>query len=397
MRLSRSSSRPYRGRRRPRGWRRVAGLAAALAALVLPLVFAGPARAAAVTFTDIGPVTSSLEVNQGWHISRDCGFTAEPQVNYIGVLWVFCDTTVSPTGWYHFGATAGSGQAAAAGSQSLLGDFTDSAGNPQAFLTAPAGYSCPGGFISAWTTGIVSVPSSPANSKLVIPYVVYCVTGSADTPLAFRTVDYDTVSKTFSNDTPYGSSAGIFHGSSIPWTDVLGSPIVDNGALYFYARTCTIADGGCVAGTGQVKVAKVTLGPDPMSAYSKGDANSGHRWLDPANYTFATVTASGGSWSPNALDVHRYPALSGSPFVGIEQNDIAGHTTFWSASSPAGPFTKKSTTSIPCTYPAGSSDLCRAYIGHPESSSSTKLVLSYYQPNDDGGKGHLRTGYIPWS
>jgi hypothetical protein len=384
-----------------RGWRRprhsAAGLTAAIAALVVPLVFAGPARAANVTFTDIGQVASSLEVNNGWQISRDCGFTAQPGANYIGVLWVFCDTTVSPTGWYHFGATAGTGQPAAAGSQSLVGDLTDSAGNPQAFLTAKSGYSCSGGFVTAWTSGAVSVPTSPANSKLVIPYVVYCVTESADTPLAFRTVDYDTASKSFSNDTPYGATAGIFHGSPIAWTDVLGSPVVANGALYLYARTCTIGGGGCAAGTGQVKVAKVTLGPNPMSAYSKGNASSGHRWLDPANYTFATVSASGGSWSPSALDVHRYPSLSGSPFVGIEQNDVTGHATFWSASSPVGPFTKRSTATVPCTYPTGSKDLCRAYIGHPESSSSTRLVLSYYQPRDNGGKGHLRTGYIPWS
>lgn len=358
-----------------------------------------PAAAATRTVNDIGQVVSSLEVNKGYQISRDCGFTGAPQANTIGVLWLFCDTAVSPTGQYITGTTAGTAQAFTAPNQSLFGDFTDASGNNLVkFIPNPSGFSCSGGSLATWASGVASIPTSAPNPILIIPYVLVCLNANGSTPLAFRVVDYDYTTNTFSNDSPVGGS-GIFSGSPLAGNRILGSPVVYNGSLYLYAGTCTSsAFGDCSAGT--VQVAKVTLGSTPLAAYNASNQSGGHRWLDPRNYTFSTLAATSGGFTPitpASFDVHRYPAFSGSPFVVIEQDDIGGNITVFSATSPTGPFTPVFTAAVPCTNSTGPGGLCRAYIGHPESSTASKLMLSYFQPSDDSGNGHVRTAWIPWT
>ncbi|WP_007507865.1 hypothetical protein [Pseudofrankia saprophytica] len=359
---------------------------------------AAPAAAATRAVNDIGQVVSSLEVNKGYEISRDCGFTGVPQANTIGVLWLFCDTAVSPTGQRVWGTTAGTAQAFTAPNQSLFGDFTDASGNNVVqFIPNPSGFSC-GGTLAAWASGTASIPTSSPNPLLIIPYVLMCLDGSNTRPLAFRIVDYDYTTNTFSNDSPVGGN-GIFTGSPLADNRTLGSPVVYNGSLYFYTGLCTSSVfGDCSAGTAQV--AKVTLGSTPFAAYNASNRSGGHRWLDPRNYTFSTLAATSGGFTPitpASFDVHRYPAFSGSPFVAIEQDDIGGNITVFSSSSPTGPFTPRFTAAVPCNSTTGDGGLCRAYIGHPESSTSSKLMFSYFQPSDSHGNGHVRTAWIPWS
>jgi hypothetical protein len=39
---------------------------------------------------------------------------------------------------------------------------------------------------------------------------------------------------------------------------------------------------------------------------------------------------------------------------------------------------------------------CYAIKGHPELSTSSQLVYSWYSPDDRGGFGHIRLGVLDW-
>jgi hypothetical protein len=83
----------------------------------------------------------------------------------------------------------------------------------------------------------------------------------------------------------------------------------------------------------------------------------------------------------------------GKGFVIVETNDIVGDHTVWRSSSLTGGWTATRTGATPCAdITAEGHDFCRAHIGHPELSTTSDLLMSYYNPADH----HLKVTAVPW-
>jgi len=76
----------------------------------------------------------------------------------------------------------------------------------------------------------------------------------------------------------------------------------------------------------------------------------------------------------------------------VEETSLGGNFRVWTASSPPGPWTQKTSGQVPCTSGSGALNFCRALIGHPELSTSSQLLLSFYDPGTD----HVRIASTPW-
>ena len=84
----------------------------------------------------------------------------------------------------------------------------------------------------------------------------------------------------------------------------------------------------------------------------------------------------------------------GHGLVMIEQTSLAGGFQAWQASSPAGPWRRLLAGRVPCAKgtESGAEGLCRALIGHPELSTRSRLLISYYNPGND----HVDVSAYPW-
>ncbi len=91
-----------------------------------------------------------------------------------------------------------------------------------------------------------------------------------------------------------------------------------------------------------------------------------------------------------AVHADNFGAL-GKGFVIVEQVDIAGGFRIWRSSSLTSGWTVTRTGTAPCGDQSGL-DLCRAYFGHPELSTSSNLLMSYYDPTND----HVNVMAVPW-
>ena len=85
----------------------------------------------------------------------------------------------------------------------------------------------------------------------------------------------------------------------------------------------------------------------------------------------------------------------------IEQTSSTGAFTVYEASSPDGTWTEKTSGTVPCITEGDS--FCRAIIGHPELSTSSDLLLSYFNPGaapqdnpSAGPEGHVMAAAYPW-
>ena len=267
---------------------------------------------------------------------------------------------------------------------------------PQPFLPAPDGLELPGSVLpctgpgsypAAWISGVSGAPPA-AVGNLLIAYDDFCVTGSSDAPTAegFGLATYDPARNLL------GPVALVFSsgfGMPLAQQQVLGSPLVGaDGYLYLFGF-CQAAPPPAACGTGQVFLARTVAAP----AY----------WGNPLMYQYWT----GGGWSPLAaaagslipaghplgISVGDY-AADGHGLVMIEQTTLAGGFQAWQARSPAGPWRRLLSGRVPCTRGAepGTEGLCRALIGHPELSTRSDLLISYYDP----GNGHLGVAAYPW-
>jgi hypothetical protein len=77
----------------------------------------------------------------------------------------------------------------------------------------------------------------------------------------------------------------------------------------------------------------------------------------------------------------------------VEETSIGGAFRVWHATSPPGPWNLGPTSKVPCTSGNGALNFCRALIGHPELSTSSQLLLSFYDP----GTNHVWVAATPWS
>jgi hypothetical protein len=382
-----------------------------------------------MTVLPTAPLLSRPEAAGQLSLGRDCGYSAPMPADTHESLWLFCDTPVyirradrGHVSWKFQQFIAGStaavattvagpgpgisepGQLSEVGTPRVTGWTAEPPGGATAagvlapFLAAPTGlvttgdvpcgmYS--GSYPASWISGVARVPSSP---DLLISFNDYCVlTQPSDfEPEGFGLAEYDPATRTLS------SNVTVFDGEpqgpgATPLA--LGSPVFSGQYLYLFAPVCTAPAGGRCAGT--VVEARVPASPlawtDPLSYQWLSSGLSGPWTVYPS----AAMSLVAGPGPVGPVDVTGFTA-SGRRLVLIEQTDIEGSFTAYQAPGPGGPWTKLRSGRVGCRklHP-GSASFCRAIIGHPELSTRTELVLSYFDPAA-GPSGHVMIEGFRW-
>jgi hypothetical protein len=418
---------PEASRAQSRLWRRVLllGILAVLVAVAF-LVGRPPAPLAPAL------VLSGAERGGSVSLARDCGYSAPFPADPRHSLWLFCDTPVYVRGqtasgrvaWalrqFIPGSTAAEGRAvigssprlrvpgqlsevdtplaagAAPGGVPSAGDAPGPGHAPAPFLPPPRGLvtstgrpcGSDGSYPASWVSGVTRVPASP---ELLIAFNNYCVQLGAGgwLPEGFGLAEYDPATGTLSNDAFVFSGMNLVVGAA---AKLLGSPVFSGRYLYLFGPTCTaVAHGGCATGT--LFEARVPATP--------------RAWSDPLNYRWQSSDVPG-SWTsnpvaatsiitgatPSAVSVADM-AAAGRQFILVEQTDIAGDFSVYDSPAPAGTWHPVMSGRVPCRAGAGLLNFCRAIIVHPELSTPTQLVLSYFDPGAGPG-GHVMVAGFDW-
>jgi hypothetical protein len=377
-------------------------------------------------------VLSGAESGGNVSLARDCGYSAPLPADPRRSLWLFCDTpiyvrrqtTSGRVTWalrrFIPGSTAAEGRAvvgsspgrrvpgqlsevgtalgrgAAPGGAPSAGDAPAPGHGPTPFLLPPGGLvtstglpcGSDGSYPASWVSGVARVPAS---SELLIAFDNYCVQGGAGgiLPEGFGLAEYDPATGMLSND------ANVFSGMNLvvaAAAKLLGSPVFSGRYLYLFGPTCTaLAYGGCVTGT--LFEARVPATP--------------RAWSDPLNYRWQSSDVPG-SWTPDpvaatsiitgatpaAVSVADMPT-AGRQFILVEQTDITGDFSVYESPAPAGTWHPVLSGRVPCRAGAGLLNFCRAIIVHPELSTPTQLVLSYFDPGAGPG-GHVMVAGFDW-
>jgi hypothetical protein len=418
------------GHRLARGLARLGPLVS-LAGLAAVAACAGPSRPAPNPAP--GLVLSNYERATGDTVPRDCGYSSPLPGRPGWSLWLFCDTAVTSDKGTRIDRlilgtdTAAAGPYRAGQAPARLSEIPTppaaaalpSDGAPEPFLPAPQGLVRPGGTAScsgtgaypaAWITGVAREPAAASvgagsgdRGQLLISYNDYCVTGGASrdwagslgtdvpgslTPEGSGLVEYEPATNQLgSPEQVFGSTLGL----ALPVQQVLGSPVFDGGYLYQF--------GFCSAGTlpsgcagGKVFMVRVQATPAAWRNPLSYQYWTGSGWsLDPN--TAASVLPAG---HPLGVSAGDYTA-AGHGLVLVEQTSLGGDFQVWQASSPTGPWRHLRDGRVPCRAAqrkeaAGAGDLCRAVIGHPELSTRSRLLVSYFNPGND----HVDTSALSW-
>jgi hypothetical protein len=369
-----------------------------------------------------GQVLSNFEDRSQADIVRDCGYSQPLPADPSSSLWLFCDTDVyrsSPQGKWQLsriisGSTAAVGPAEPGTVPVDLSELaTPGSGvrvipnddGPAQFLPAPSGLTTADGlacdlahkaYPASWLTGVTSDPAD--DGEVLISFNNYCVPIGGGSPLAegFGLAEYDPAANVRTGEVTVFSSAAV--GTLAP-QELLGSPIFSGPYLYLFASHCArIDDATCTAGSGSsVYLARVRAKP------AAWDRPSSYQWLaGPSIWTGAYSSAVSviARAAPLAVNVNSF-AATGHGFVLIEQTNDVGRFVVYEAASPAGRWRQVSSGTVPCT--ARRDSLCRAIIGHPDLSTSSELLVSYFNPGagpyydpSEGAEGHVMVAALHW-
>jgi hypothetical protein len=364
-----------------------------LAAASLLVVTAIPAGA------DVPPPAAPLSLFEsipGNTVDRDAGYSAAiPGTN--NSLWLFGDSQWTGGG-YWFGSTAAAGPytrgLVPTGLTELLTPNAPSSApsnrGPSGFLPqfpegmrTPSGEPCinngAAGIIPvSWPTGVAAIPNT--NRMLIASHDVCVAQGL--TGERFVLTEYTPSTNTLSN------RARVFTNTSgLPAELGLGSPIFRNGYLYLMAHKCDgQVDGFCQSG--DIYLARVAANATSW----RNSAN--YRWWDGAGWSAAYADAASiipGAKPNSAVYAGDFSAV-GKGFVVVESTSIHGDITVWRSSSLTGTWTATHIGQTPCQGNGEGFNFCRAQIGHAELSTTTNLLLSYFNPADK----HIRMMAIPW-
>jgi hypothetical protein len=341
------------------------------------------------------PVLSQYE-NASSSVRRDAGLSvALPNGKD---LWIFGDTTIynnggsgpmAIKGFISGGPSAEGAFAAGQIPTSLLevpspgSALNWSATNPPAlFMPTPtnvylpdgSGGLCspsPGQYSARWPTGAAVVPNS---SDVLVTYSEICVTGASfqGEGWGFMEYNWSTNGLDVAPDDVVPPSAS---GSAIDPTRALGSPVISNGQVSLFSSVCTNLFVACSAGQAYA----ATLSSDVATL------------SNPASYSVTPIsTDSSSTWTPINATVASY---ADTPFRMIETTDIAGDYKVLTATTAAGPWHLE-TTGLAQRCQGVPSGFCYALVGHPELSTSSQLVISYFDPgagpmDSSGPIGHL--------
>lgn len=385
---------------------------------------------AASTLADSPPpaqVLSNYENYWAANLARDCGYSqplpSDPSIS----LWLFCDTDVhgsnSQLQWRWLaqinGSTGAEGPSTSGEVPSGLSELaTPGSGmpampnhdGPAQFLPAPSGLVTSGGlpcdsangaYPASWISGVTQDAANP--SDLLISYDNYCVpiepSSNVLTGEGFGLAAYDPASNTLDSQvTVFASSGGQPLGPQM----LLGSPVFSGSHLFLFAGYCpqhNQVDFACTAGSGGNAVYLARVGATPASWQDASDFRwyvSSSSWTTSASSAASVIPAA----SPLAVNVENFFSL-GHDLVLIEQTDGVGSFIVYQASTPTGTWSELTSGKVPCAIEGDS--FCRAIFGHPELSTSSKLLVSYFDPAATpqynpaaGSEGHIMVATFPW-
>jgi hypothetical protein len=231
--------------------------------------------------------------------------------------------------------------------------------------------SAPGRYPARWASGAAAIPST---SDVLVTYVDVCVAGSLQFDVegwGFMEYNWQTSGLDLGPDDVFPPSRS---GAGLSPELQLGSPVIDDGRVDLFSFNCTALYVSCLAG--QTYFTTVLDSPAVLSS--------------PSSYRVAPASTESFLWRPAGIAVAKYPD---APLRMIEMTGIAGTYDVLTAATPAGPWHLETSGTIPdCQSPR--SGFCYALVGHPELSTPSELMISYYDPDagpsgDSGPIGHL--------
>jgi hypothetical protein len=365
-------------------------------------------------------VLSSFENYYGANIVRDCGYSQPLPADPSSSLWLFCDTDVygfSAQGQWQLsdiiaGSSAAEGPATPGEVPTGLSEMTTPGtgvpampndDGPAQFLPTPSGLvtsddlpcdSANDAYSASWITGVTQDPALA--DDVLITFNNYCVQGG--TPLAegFGLAEYDPASNTLDSQVTVFSAT---EGQPLGPQELLGSPVVSGPYLYLFGSYCgETYDATCLSdASNAVYLARIPAEPQAWSdaaAYQWYAASSS--WTGTAGAAASVIQGA----TPLAVNVGDF-ASSGEGLVLIEQTNDAGGFTVYQANQPGGTWTQTLSGTVPCTTEGDS--FCRAIIPHPDLSTSSDLLVSYFNPGAApyyypaaGPEGHVMVASFPW-
>jgi hypothetical protein len=365
-------------------------------------------------------VLSNFENYFAANIVRDCGYSQPLPANPHSSLWLFCDTDVYGfvSGQWKLaniipGSTGAVGPSTRGEVPTNLSEMlTPGTGvptlpnhdGPAQFLPTPSGLvtstgqpcdSANDAYAASWVSGVTRDPAS--SSDVLISFNNYCVPSSGDfLAEGFGLAQYDPATNVLTSEATVFSATS---GQPLAAQERLGSPVLQGGYLYLFASRCAEEyDVTCIANSGDaVYLARIADRPsawDNAGGYQWRTGSSGWTTMPGS----ATSVVSGAR--PLQVSVGNFSAV-GQKLVLIEQTDAVGAFTVYEASRPAGPWAMKTSGTVPCTTEGDS--FCRAIIGHPELSTKSKLLVSYFNPGAApyyypaaGPEGHVMVAAFRW-
>ncbi|HYK31738.1 MAG TPA: hypothetical protein VEV63_07235 [Streptosporangiaceae bacterium] len=367
------------------------------------------------------PLLSDFERSSRADIVRDCGYSQPLPADRSVSLWLFCDTAVyaaTSRGKWQLsrvigGSTAAESPATAGTVPDDLSELTTPGkgvtavrgqDGPARFLPAPSGLKTADGldcdlankaYSASWPTGVTADPARGAD--ILITFNNYCVMATGDLlPEGFGLAEYDPAANTFRAVATVFTAAG--RGPLGP-QELLGSPIFSGSYLYLFASRCAEADRGtCLPhGGSAIYLARVSANP---SAWRKPGS---YQWFA-GNPAWTASPAAAASVIPGAapagVSVNSFSAL-GRGLVLIEQTNDVGRFVVYQAASPAGPWHKIMSGTVPTAIKG--TTFTRAIIGHPDLSTGSELLVTFFDPSAapyrnrrDGPKGHVIVASFPW-
>jgi hypothetical protein len=366
-------------------------------------------------------VLSNFENHYAANLVRDCGYSQPLPAKPASSLWLFCDTDTygfNSQGQWQLtgiinGSTAAEGPATSGEVPTAISELTTPGtgvpampnnDGPAQFLPTPpglvtsAGLSCDSAnnsYAASWISGVTQ--DAARSSDVLISYDNFCVPGGGGNPLAegFGLAEYNPATNTLD------SQATVFtltSGQPLAQQELLGSPVFSGGYLYLFASYCAdVYKATCVSSNGNaVYLARVSASPSAWGHASGYQWRAGSAWTGTAGSATSVVSGA----TPLAVNVGSFSAL-GQGLVLIEQTNLVGKFIVYEASGPSGTWTEKTSGTVPCTSEGNS--FCRAIIGHPELSTTSQLLVSYFNPGAApyyyqaaGAEGHVMVAAFPW-
>jgi hypothetical protein len=363
-------------------------LGAAPAATGAPL--STPDDASGITF--LGPVQGHEE-SSTFAVSRD---DAQSVALLNGQdLWVFGDTLeLSNDGtWvpsaFIIGSSAAEGpysvgQAPTALNEVLVGHPLSAANLPYTFIPSPRDVFMPEGtgrscnqangrvFQARWATSLALMPDQ---SNVLVTCVEVCAMPAnqyVDEGWGFMEFNWKTNRIT---RRPFDVFPPAKAGSALAPASIYYSPVISGGKVTLFSFGCTYLESTCSSvGAWETMVGHTLPANKTRSAY----------------VTQLVTTAPSTQWEPQAVSVASYP---GAGLRLVEQTSGEGGFAVFSAPTAIGPWSEVVSGTLPdCQSTTHGS--CYAFVGHPELSSSSQIVISYLDPNN-GPAGHLVAAAVP--